>query len=758
MLKFYTTISNTIRHSSLVATKCAALAIAIFALTGIANGQRNLAIGKITKQSSTYGSGGDSSRAVDGIRNGNFFRKSVTHTNEQKGAWWYVDLGAIYNISEIRIYNRTDCCLDRLKDFRIVVSDRLPSSTVRGTPFGYIQSTKTSPIILKNNKRGRYITIYKNTRGILSLAEVEVYGTPVSLNTGTSRVRTRPTPRPRITPKPRVNSVASNARSRAYREQQCFSMVQGKVAYNRQGNKRWNPVNIRRLCSQTKNPAGTVACFRSEFTKINDWARAVQICQNRFRNAVSNSSSRTKSIDQNSRVNSNSILQKFDLRDAYFVVESDDDGSTTPAIFGTVNLRLFKDGREIRRWQLFSRSSRAGSRVIARENQRISLKLRDSISIPQNELSRHSLRLDIRLSDYDASSSNDLLGNTSIIKRLDQVGSRIVEVAKVLTGEGRVRVGYSVSGLKAGQFPVRVNSQLGVSFSDRNAPESWLLRLTKGWMRFLPDNTLVENISIPGTHDSAATYSPTPFEASWTIAQSWTVKEQLDAGIRYLDIRVRRTGTSFAIHHGPVFQRKMFGDVLNQVSAFLRANPTETVVMRLKDEHTAQDGSSSFEEIYKSYASRYGGLIYSPTNAHPKLGEVRGKIFLLCNDKCNSNGTMFSQATLQDKYEVASDRELREKIRLINQNFAKASRSTNGWYLNHLSATGLNANELGSAGAFFGKKLFTISQIAKSTNRYFNQELKRYENVNRKLKAGVIIADFPGEDLIYRIIKTNFAK
>jgi hypothetical protein len=59
-----------------------------------------------------------------GYTDGNFFgnKFSVTHTNKDQGAWWQVDLGAIKTINQINIYNRTDCCMDRLSQYRVIIS------------------------------------------------------------------------------------------------------------------------------------------------------------------------------------------------------------------------------------------------------------------------------------------------------------------------------------------------------------------------------------------------------------------------------------------------------------------------------------------------------------------------------------------------------------------------------------------------------------------------------------------------------------
>ncbi|MFM5081519.1 hypothetical protein ACEUBN_09275 [Aeromonas veronii] len=87
----------------------------------------------------------------------------------------------------------------------------------------------------------------------------------------------------------------------------------------------------------------------------------------------------------------------------------------------------------------------------------------------------------------------------------------------------------------------------------------------KSWMKRLSDHERIDSISIPGTHDSAALYGGDIVET-----QSASITEQLNAGIRFLDIRLKHISNVFAIHHGPFFQKQFFGDVLNQVTCFYR--------------------------------------------------------------------------------------------------------------------------------------------------------------------------------------------
>ena len=57
------------------------------------------------------------------------------------------------------------------------------------------------------------------------------------------------------------------------------------------------------------------------------------------------------------------------------------------------------------------------------------------------------------------------------------------------------------------------------------------------WMKYIDDSLKINQINIPGTHDSGC------YDTVWTVAQcsdtqSLTIKEQLEHGIRYLDIRL----------------------------------------------------------------------------------------------------------------------------------------------------------------------------------------------------------------------------
>lgn len=63
-------------------------------------------------------------------------------------------------------------------------------------------------------------------------------------------------------------------------EYDCFTAVQGKVAYDRAGNKNWSAENLRKLCQYNTNPNVTIACFQREIQAHNDMQRGIAACKN----------------------------------------------------------------------------------------------------------------------------------------------------------------------------------------------------------------------------------------------------------------------------------------------------------------------------------------------------------------------------------------------------------------------------------------------------------------------------------------------
>ena len=146
----------------------------------------NLAQGKSASQSSTYVDAG-ASRAVDGNADGNYNNNSVSHTNYTVNPWWQVDLGSKTAIASISLWNRTDCCGDRLRNFFVFVADYDMTGKIFGdlvvdtTVWRYSLGTAAPTALnIPVNTTGRYVRVQLAGTEHLHLAEVQVFGAPVA--------------------------------------------------------------------------------------------------------------------------------------------------------------------------------------------------------------------------------------------------------------------------------------------------------------------------------------------------------------------------------------------------------------------------------------------------------------------------------------------------------------------------------------------------------------------------------------------------
>lgn len=152
------------------------------------------------------------------------------------------------------------------------------------------------------------------------------------------------------------------------------------------------------------------------------------------------------------------------------------------------------------------------------------------------------------------------------------------------------------------------------------------------WMKDLPDDMPLSEVVLPGTHDSATQNVQLAYI---TRCQALSIAGQLDAGFRYLDIRLGASGEQFKLMHGftsctksgwPWAATLYLDDVLSDCYAFLTAHPTETIVFAVKQEHGAET-PEQFEALLNAYIEKNPDA-WLLTDAIPTVGEARGRIVL----------------------------------------------------------------------------------------------------------------------------------
>lgn len=155
------------------------------------------------------------------------------------------------------------------------------------------------------------------------------------------------------------------------------------------------------------------------------------------------------------------------------------------------------------------------------------------------------------------------------------------------------------------------------------------------WMSALPSTLPLSAFSIPGTHNSHTCYRALPS----VRCQAVSVKDQLENGIRFLDIRVQpvhATDTSkkdlYLVHGafpisltGP----KYLEPILKTCVEFLEKNPSETVLVSLKREGVGSSTDEHLSEILEKHYITPNKDRWYTSSSLPYLKDARGKLVLV---------------------------------------------------------------------------------------------------------------------------------
>lgn len=266
------------------------------------------------------------------------------------------------------------------------------------------------------------------------------------------------------------------------------------------------------------------------------------------------------------------------------------------------------------------------------------------------------------------------------------------------------------------------------------------------WMASLDDATAINALTIPGTHDSGALHSIADAVGK---CQTLSIAEQMEMGVRFLDIRLQITDNKLRIVHSIVDQKTYFEDVLSDMICFLRDNPSEFLLVSIKEDASSKNSDKDFTEVLEQMLLSYSEV--STSTALPKtVGEARGKIHVLARYSgatiglpcyygwSDDNSFTLDRIYVQDNY-VVKDAE--EKIADIGNAFTVASASDHDLVINFTSCYFEECFPPLYAG-------FPAHEI----HKWLKSSIPDAEG-----PLGVILCDFITSDLVTAMVGRNFA-
>jgi len=294
------------------------------------------------------------------------------------------------------------------------------------------------------------------------------------------------------------------------------------------------------------------------------------------------------------------------------------------------------------------------------------------------------------------------------------------------------------------------------------------------WMSRLANNLRVSEINLPGTHDTMSIASGDIWQN-----QTMSLREQLDSGLRVFDMRTRHIDDKLRMHHGMIAQDTYFDDVLKDIDSFLEANPTETVLFRLRSEHTSENNTRGYTETLDTYLADNGSKRWVPTNSNPTLNEIRGKFVILQEFGGANYGLSYSAIDKQDDYSMSTNWDLYDKWTAVKGHMEKSEHgSRDTMYMNYLSgaggsmpyfvasghssngtsaprlSTGLTTPGWNSSYPDFPRTTCFIG-ICTISFEGTNTLTADYIANGQSNFVGMVMADFPGKKLIENVINLN---
>jgi len=149
----------------------------------------------------------------------------------------------------------------------------------------------------------------------------------------------------------------------------------------------------------------------------------------------------------------------------------------------------------------------------------------------------------------------------------------------------------------------------------------------ENWMQYLPDDLPITHISIPGTHNTCT------YRTSLSISkcQTYTLKEQLRQGVRYLDLRCIYKKDGLKVYHGIDNLKLSIDTCLMWVRDFLQEHPSEIVLLRFQREK--KGGKETDEQYYNAISAAFEKVelpMYNNAEISNKtVGNWRGKAIIV---------------------------------------------------------------------------------------------------------------------------------
>ncbi len=278
------------------------------------------------------------------------------------------------------------------------------------------------------------------------------------------------------------------------------------------------------------------------------------------------------------------------------------------------------------------------------------------------------------------------------------------------------------------------------------------------WMSNIKDESKLSEIVIPGAHDAA-----TDGMIFLAETQHKDLNNLLEGGVRYLDLRVKKTDKNEHIIYHDIINGRSFDEVWKEIKDFITVNTTETLILDF------QHFSNGAEEYVCSLLDQDKSLLVSNETDESDLkfidsitlGEARGKMIALFgdgketeyqrnyifgrnNDSCTKLG-MAMDSYYDDDYKKSSENLIKN---IIPENYNRIERK--------ISAEGYKGLFVLQSQLTDGYKVFGPYSKEKTHDKNMSKYIQNIKDDSRRLGlTNIIMRDFLTNEKISEIVNLN---
>ena len=280
------------------------------------------------------------------------------------------------------------------------------------------------------------------------------------------------------------------------------------------------------------------------------------------------------------------------------------------------------------------------------------------------------------------------------------------------------------------------------------------------WMRSVDDRCNLASLAVPGTHDTMTAGCPLEYYKT----QHMGLLEQLEVGVRFLDIRLTR---NMVAAHREWISTITLEEILSDIRGFLEGHPDEVILMRVQNANEAKDDFAGYRDALHARLREHLDLFHMFQSSDrdpewPTLGEVRGKIVAIeCSPiefgastlddrRWASDWHDNDRVLLQDLWDGPSEQDKEDAIEELLRRPVTAS-DEGVLRLNHVSATN---GELGNPQAYASVLNHRTDALLRDVER-FNATVRSGEPAGLKAGRGVLIYDFIDDEIATNVLRVN---